>query len=236
MLSVMKRNVLGLTISGVALVGLAAPSAMAQSGKPGSVAPSAQPEHKDHKDAKEHKASNKAKVGEQAPDFELKDTSGKTVKLSDYKGKIVVIDWVNPTCPVCRGHYEHGTVQNLVKKYQGKDVVFLGINSGGAGKDGSGAEANAKARKDWHVDFPFLLDESGKVGHAYGAKTTPHCFVVDKNGVLAYEGAIDDGSPNHIPGRTNYVEKAVDELLKGETVTTKETTPYGCGVKYGKGA
>jgi peroxiredoxin len=233
MLSLMKRNVLSLVAGGVALVGVAAPSAWAQhnGGKPGTTA--AQPEHKEHKDSKK---AEHARIGEQAPNFELKDTEGKTVKLSDYQGKIVVIDWVNPACPVCRGHYEHGTIQNLVKKYQGKDVVFLGVNSTASGKDGAGAEANSKARTDWNVNFPFLLDESGKVGRTYGAKTTPHCYVIDKNGVLQYSGAIDNGSPSHIPGKTNYVEKAVDELLKGESVATHETKSYGCAVKYGKGA
>lgn len=236
MLSVMNRKVLALAIGGVAMVGLAAPSAWAQTGKPG--APSAgQPEHHDkgmgHKD-KDSKA--KAKVGEQAPDFELKDTDGKTVKLSDYKGKIVVIDWVSPVCPVCQMHYKAGTLQNLESKFKGDNVVFLGINSGGAAAEmGGGKTATADFKKELHVDFPLLIDESGKVGHTYGAKTTPHCFVVDKNGTLVYNGAIDDGSPNHV-GKTNYVEKAVSETLKGETVSTKETRPYGCGVHYGKGA
>lgn len=238
MLKVSKRNVLGLVV-GVTLLGVAAPNTFAQDAGKGGKAGAAQPGHKENKEHKDKGEKNKdaatgAKVGEPAPAFELKDTDGKAVKLSDYKGKIVVIDWVNPECPVCRGRYEAGSMQNLVKKYQGKDVVFLGINSGAAGKPGSGAEANNKARKDWKVEFPFLLDESGKVGHTYGAKTTPHCFVIDKTGTLVYNGAIDNGTPNKV-GDVNYVEKAVDQVLKGETVSTATTTPFGCAVKYGGG-
>jgi peroxiredoxin len=235
MMSLAKRNVLGLVIGGVALVGLAAPSAWAQKGAaPAGGGGAAQPEHKQKEEHKqEGKKADKAKVGDPAPEFSLTDTDGKTVKLSDYKGKIVVIDWVSPACPVCQMHYKAGTVQNLAKKYSDKSVVFLGVNSGGAGQPGSGKETNAKAKKDWKAEFPILLDENGKVGHAYGAKTTPHCFVINKEGVLVYNGAIDDGGPSGI-GKVNHVEKAIEQTLKGETVTTAETKPYGCGVKYGK--
>ena len=181
-----------------------------------------------------------AKVGKPAPDFNLPstkniDTLAETVKLSDYKGKIVVLDWFNPTCPVCAMHYKAGTLQNTASKFKGKDVVFLAINSGGKGSDGSGKEENAAAKKNWKVEFPVLLDESGKVGHTYGAKTTPHCFVIDAKGTLVYAGAIDNGSPGKV-GSENYVQKAVEQTLRGETVTTSTSKPYGCGVKYGKGA
>jgi peroxiredoxin len=231
MMTLSKRNVLGLVVGGVTLLGVAAPSALAQdSGKPGkSPAPAAAQPGK-----KTDEMTKAAKVGEPAPAFELKDTDGKTVKLSDYKGKIVVVDWVNPGCPVCRMHYKAGTVQNLAAKYKDKNVVFLGVNSTAAGQEGAGADANGKAKKDWKVDFPILLDESGKVGHAYGAKTTPHCFVIDSKGTLVYAGAIDDGSPAGV-GKTNYVEKAMDQVLKGETVSTAETKSYGCAVHYSKG-
>jgi peroxiredoxin len=225
MLSLSKRNILSL-VAGAAILGLAAPSAMAQSGKP---------EKNEHKEKGEHKQEKKAaaKVGDVAPAFELKDTDGKTVKLSDYKGKVVVLDWFNPDCPVCAMHYKAGTLQNTAKEFAGKDVVFLAINSGAAGKQGSGVDRNASAKKEWKVAFPVLLDESGTVGRSYGAKTTPHCYVIDKAGTLVYAGAIDDGSPGKI-GKTNYVEKAVNAVLAGETVSPAETTSYGCGVKYGK--
>src|SRR5262249_18575230 len=111
---------------------------------------------------------------------------------------------------------------------------FLAINSGGAGQQGNGKAKNAAAKKNWNIEFPILLDESGKVGHTYGAKTTPHCFVINAKGVLVYAGAIDDGE--HGNPTVNYIEKAVEQTLKGETVSTPETKSYGCGVKYGKGA
>ncbi len=225
-----KRNVLGLVIGGIALVGVAAPSALAQKG----AAPAAAG-HNEHKKDKAEQPSTGAKIGEMAPGFTLTDTSGKTVNLSDYKGKIVVLDWFNPTCPVCAMHYKAGTIQNTAAKFKDKNVVFLAINSGGAGIDGSGKDENAKAKKDWKVEFPVLLDESGKVGHSYGAKTTPHCFVIDAKGTLVYAGAIDNGSPGKV-GTVNYVEKALNEVTKGETVSTATSTPYGCGVHYGKGA
>jgi len=225
-----KRSVLGLVVGGFTIVGIAAPSAMAQKG----AAPAAagQPEHKDHK--KDDKGHAGAKVGEQAPAFTLTDTDGKTVSLSDFKGKVVVLDWFNPTCPVCGMHYKAGTLQNTYSKFKDKGVVFLAINSGGKGIPGSDKSENAKAKADWKVAFPVLLDESGKTGHAYGAKTTPHCFVIDSKGTLVYAGAIDNGSPGKV-GTTNYVEKALEQVLKGETVTTSQTKSYGCNVHYGSG-
>jgi peroxiredoxin len=236
MLILSKRNILSVVV-GAAILGLAAPSTLAQdSATPGKRGQ----EHKEkdkneHKDKGEHKDAKAAKVGEPAPAFELKDTDGKTVKLSDYKGKVVVLDWFNPECPVCAGHYDAGTVQNLVKKYSDKGVVFLAINSGGKGKQGNGVERNAEAKKNWKITFPVLMDESGTVGHTYGAKTTPHCYVIDKAGTLVYAGAIDDGAEKHGGkiGKVNYVAKALDAVLAGETVSPAETKPYGCGVKYG---
>ena len=225
----LKRSVLGLVIGGFTIVGIAAPSAMAQKDKPAPGA-SGQPDKKEHK--KDEKAH--AKVGEAAPDFTLTDTDGKTVKLADYKGKIVVLDWFNPTCPVCAMHYKASTIQNTAAKFKDKNVVFLAINSGGKGIEGSDKAQNATAKKDWKVAFPILLDESGKVGHSYGAKTTPHCFVIDAKGTLVYAGAIDNGSAGKV-GTTNYVEKALEQVIKGETVTTAETKSYGCGVHYGSG-
>jgi MFS superfamily sulfate permease-like transporter len=112
-------------------------------------------------------------------------------------------------------------------------VIQSAINSNAAGEQGSGKETNAKAKKDWKIEFPILLDESGDTGRAYGATNTPHCFVIGADGKIAYMGAIDDDAGGKV-GKTNYVSKAVDELLAGKPVTTSSTKAYGCGVKYGK--
>lgn len=198
-----------------------------------------QKDHKDHKDhkqdkkeeKKEEKKSEGAKIGAAAPDFKLTDTSGKTVSLSDYKGKVVVLEWFNPGCPVVQMHYKAGTSAGLVKEFGSKGVVFLCINSGAAGKQGHGTEANANAKKEWKMDQTILLDESGKTGQAYGAKTTPHCFIIDKDGKLVYNGAIDNGSGAKA-GDKNYVREALNAVLAGKPVATAETKPYGCSVKY----
>ncbi|MCC6426876.1 MAG: redoxin domain-containing protein [Phycisphaerales bacterium] len=188
---------------------------------------------KDTKDAK--KVASGAAVGSMAPDFELKDTDGKAVKLSDLtkQGKIVVLEWFNPDCPVVVGHYgSTKTFNDIAKNYKDKNVVLLAINSGAPGKQGSGQERNAKAKKDWGMDHPILLDEKGDVGRAYGSKNTPTMYVINKDGILAYRGAIDDGGSGDGAGKTNYVTKALDEIIAGKEVTTKETKAYGCGVKY----
>jgi peroxiredoxin len=247
MLSMTKRSILAL-VGGVCMVGFAAPIATAQTGAGQPEKPAhkdkdqgeAHKEHgnKDHADKgekgekkSEHAAA--AKIGEPAPAFELKDTDGKTVKLSDFKGKTVVLEWFNPDCPVVQMHYNAGTMQNVQSKF--KDVVWLSINSSAPGKEGAGLERNVKAKKDWKMTNPVLLDESGTVGHAYHATNTPHMFVIDSKGTLVYAGAIDDGNPSKV-GKTNYVEAALSQTTKGESVATATTKAYGCGVKYGKGS
>lgn len=193
----------------------------------------------EHKDKKEHKGEEKhsahsAKIGEAAPDFKLTDTSGKTVTLAEFKGKTVVLTWFNPECPVIVQHCKTGTtLKDLSKDFKDKGVVFLAINSSGAGMEGSGTEKNANAKKEFGLDFPILLDESGTVGRSYGAKTTPHCFVVDKTGKLVYAGAIDNGSMGK-NGDKNYVREALTAVLADKPVATAETRSYGCGVKYAK--
>jgi peroxiredoxin len=216
---------------GMSLVG--ASSALAQattSDKP------AQPSHEKHDGLAKHDKHDEqatAKVGEKAPSFELKDTDGKTVKLEDFKGKIVVLEWFNPDCPfIVKHHEKNKTMVNTYGQFKDKGVVWLAINSSAAGKEGNGLQKNAEAKKNWNLPFPILLDESGKVGKAYGAKNTPHMFIINKDGVLAYNGAIDDNNSPETAGKTNYVEKALNQLVKGETVTTAETKPYGCNVKY----
>ncbi len=190
--------------------------------------------HKKDEKKHEEKKATEAVVGSMAPDFELKDTDGKSHKLSDLTkaGKIVVLEWFNPDCPVVKMHYDNAkTFTDMAKNYKDKNVVILAVNSGAAGKAGSGQERNAKARKDWNIDYPVLLDEKGEVGKSYGAKNTPAMYVINKDGILAYKGAIDDGGPEGA-GKTNYVTKALDELIAGKKVTTTETKAYGCGVKY----
>jgi peroxiredoxin len=191
-------------------------------------------EYKKDKDGKKNKTESAAKVGSIAPAFTLTDTEGKAVNLSDFTGKVVVITWFNPGCPFVKKHFENGanTFNDLNKKYTEQGVVFVAINSGAAGKEGAGKDANVSARKDWKIEFPILLDEDGKVGRLYGATRTPEMFIINKDGTLAYHGAIDD-EPGKNVGKTNYVAKALDEILAGKPVTTTQTKPYGCTVKYG---
>ncbi|MFN7020780.1 MAG: thioredoxin family protein [Phycisphaerales bacterium] len=213
-------------------IALSASVAMAQdkSTAPKEAPKHAEGEHKHDKDC-EH-ASKQAELGAPAPDFTLTDTDGKTVGLSDFKGKIVVLEWFNPECPVIVQHHKTNTTFNdLYTEYKSKDVVFLGINSSAPGKQGHGKELNAKMKTEYKIEYPILLDESGDVGRLYAAKTTPHCYVIDKDGKLVYRGAIDDKKTGK-PGSKNYVKAALDQVLRGETVTENDTKPYGCSVKY----
>lgn len=170
-----------------------------------------------------------AKVGEAAPAFTLKDTAGKDVSLSDYAGKVVVLEWMNPGCPICKGKVEDGSVAKMIteSKAINPDVVFLFINSTAATADKP--QESAEYLKSNKIEAPALIDGDGKVGHAYGARTTPHCFVIGADGKLAYDGAIDD------KGSTNYVVEAVKALKEGKAPSPATTKPYGCSVKYRKG-
>jgi peroxiredoxin len=242
---VMKASSLFVALTlGLSLVG-AAP-VLAQATAPAPVQPSGtdKHDHSDHKhdkdgkhdhkhDEKAEKKADKAKVGELAPNFKLSCTDGKEVTLESLKGKIVVIEWFNPDCPfIVKHHKTHTTFNDLAAKYKGKDVVMLAINSSAEGKQGSGKERNAKAKTDFKMEYPILMDTDGKIGRAYGARTTPHVYVIDAKGVLAYAGAIDDDDSVDTAGKTNYAANAVDALLKGESVAKAETKPYGCSVKY----
>ena len=173
--------------------------------------------------------ATKAKVGEPAPEFTLNDTDGKPVSLADHQGKLIVLEWFNPDCPVVQRWYEDGGMNKVYDKYKDKEVVWLAINT----TAGHSVEADKKAMKQWKIERPVLNDADGKVGKMYGAKTTPHMYIIDKEGRLVYAGAIDDDQRgNKGEAATNYVAKALDELLAGETVSTGETQPYGCAVKY----
>ena len=175
-------------------------------------------------------AGTAAAVGSPAPDFTLTDTSGNEVSLSDYAGRVVVLEWVNPDCPFVQRHYKAGTMKSLATKYGAQDVVWLTINS----TNYMDAEASAAFKAANDLPYPILVDQSGEVGHLYGAATTPHIFVIDGSGTVVYIGAIDDDPRGSSDVPTNYVAAALDEVLAGEAVSTPETKPYGCSVKYKK--
>lgn len=169
------------------------------------------------------------KIGEKAPEFTLSNYDGKEVSLSDYKGKIVVLEWFNYECPFVRYHYEKATMADLAAKYKDEDVVWIAINST---KHLKPEENKAWAEKH-KLEYPILDDRSGAVGRAYGARTTPHMYIIDKDGKIAYNGAIDDSPMGRKKeGAVNYVDKALSELLASKAVSTQETEPYGCSIKY----
>ncbi|HYM21007.1 MAG TPA: thioredoxin family protein [Candidatus Kapabacteria bacterium] len=175
-------------------------------------------------------------IGKSAPNFTLPDLDGKPVKLSDFKGKIVVLEWINEGCPFSRGHYESGNMQSLQKTYTSKGVIWLTINS--TRPDHPEAFNSAKSKQvltEWKSNATTnLMDEDRTVGHLYDAKTTPHMFVIDANGIVRYQGAIDDhrGTDGGKNAHVNYVQEALDDILAGKEVTVTTTTPYGCSVKY----
>ena len=170
-----------------------------------------------------------AEVGKAAPDFTVKDVDGKTHKLSDYKGKIVVLESYNLDCPYVANHYNTGAMQELQGNVTAKDVVWLTVNS----SYGDGAKAK-KEVADKKIKSTVVYDPAGKVGKAYGFKTTPHMVVVGKDGKVAYNGAIDDKAETEGDPRAakNYVKDAVGKLQAGQPVAVARTKPYGCGVKY----
>lgn len=180
-----------------------------------------------------------AKVGDQAPNFTLKDAHGKTHSLSDFKGKFVVLEWVNFGCPFVKKHYESGNMQKLQKTFTGKDVVWLSICSSAPGKQGylRGDELTKAIANHKHQGTAYLIDADGTVGRMYQAKTTPNMYVVNPEGVLVYAGAIDDNpspKPEVIASSTNYVSAALNQAMAGKTVKVSATQPYGCSVKYAK--
>lgn len=177
--------------------------------------------------------SGVAELGKTAPKFVLTDTDGTVHKLSDLEGKVVVLEWFNPDCPFVKKH--HMSNKSMSEAYgavAGDDVVWFAINSGAPGKQGAGLDRNREAKEQYGIAYPVLLDPSGIVGQAYGAKNTPHMFVIDPAGKLAYEGAIDDNPSPDVLGKTNYVIETVNRVRKGETVEASQTKPYGCSVKY----
>lgn len=172
-------------------------------------------------------------VGETAPAFQLKDLNGKTHSLADYKGKTVVLEWVNPECPFSDRHAREKTMNTVAKKHG--EVVWLGINSTNAAHANflKPADHLAWAKKNG-VEYTILYDETGKVGKAYDAKTTPHLYIVDKDGKIAYNGAIDDDAMGRTEKakRVNYVDGGLLAEKAGRNPEPATTKPYGCSVKY----
>jgi len=176
-------------------------------------------------------------VGKPAPNFKLADANGKPVSLSDFRGRVVVLEWNNPGCPFVKKHYGSGNMQKTQAAAAKDGVVWLTINSGAPGKQGhmNGAEAKAFLAQSGARPAAYLLDPSGVAGKAYDARTTPHMYVVNKAGTLVYVGGIDDkptADPADIKGARNHVLAALSELKAGKPVSVPTSRPYGCSVKY----
>jgi len=176
-------------------------------------------------------------VGSAAPDFSLPDAKGKPHSLSEYKGKYVVLEWFNPECPFVKKHYGGGNMQKLQEQYTSKGVVWLTIDSNAPGTEGNlSPEQAEKVANAWKTkQTALLLDPEGKAGRAYGAKNTPNMVIINPEGKIVYEGAIDSKAtpnPGDIPSSTNYVKVALDESLSGKPISNPTTKPYGCSVKY----
>jgi peroxiredoxin len=178
-----------------------------------------------------------ATPGAAAPEFSVSDATGKAVKLSDYRGKFVVLEWTNPDCPFVRKHYDSKNMQDLQKEWGAKDVVWLSVNST---RQGHYEYRDGPKMQEWMTSQgaaqkAILIDAKSEVGSAYAAKTTPHMFVISPEGKILYNGAIDDkrsANPADAKTANNYVRAALNEARAGKPVTVASTTPYGCTVKY----
>src|SRR3954453_14894898 len=184
-------------------------------------------------------AADSPPVGSSAPDFSLNDAKGKSHSLGEYKGKYVVLEWFNPECPFVKKHYGSGNMQKLQQEYTSKGVVWLTIDSNPPGLEGTlPPEQAEQKRSEWKTkQSALLLDPEGKVGQLYGAKNTPDMVIINPEGKIVYEGAIDSKAtpnPADISSSTNYVKVALDETMSGKSVTTPQSRPYGCSVKYKK--
>jgi peroxiredoxin len=182
-----------------------------------------------------------ARVGEAAPDFTGTASNGKTIRLADFRGKYVVLEWHNNGCPFVGKQYNSGNMEQLQKEWTAKGVVWLSILSSAPGKQGyvTASEENAYMAKMHAAPTAAVLDPTGTIGHLYDAKTSPHMFVIDPQGVVIYNGAIDDKPTtdlNDVPGAVNYVNLALQESMAGKPVEIATTRPYGCSVKYADAA
>ncbi len=177
------------------------------------------------------------RVGSPAPNFTAKTSTGQTVSLSDYKGKVVVLEWTNHECPFVVKHYSTGNMQKLQQEAKAKGVVWFSVVSSAPGQQGfvTAEQANAVVKEKKATPTAVLLDPDGTLGKLYGARTTPHMFVIDKAGQLQYMGAIDDApslANQDVTQANNYVRAAIGQIMAGQKVTTSTTQPYGCSVKY----
>jgi peroxiredoxin len=185
-----------------------------------------------------------AELGQPAPELALSDLDGKRYDLASLKGKTVVLEWWNPECPFVRAAHTQGLLKDMAKKTQSDEIVWLSVNSAAPGKQGYGADGNRAGKAKYGIVNPILLDDTGRVGHSYGAIKTPHLFILDPQGKLVYRGGIDNAPMNVVddarprpanskPGeRVNYVDGALQDLKAGRAVTLPDTPPYGCTVKY----
>ena len=177
------------------------------------------------------------KVGDTAPDFTATASNGKTIRLSDYRGKYVVLEWHNNGCPYVGKHYKSGNMQRLQREWTSHGVTWFTVLSSAPGKQGyvTASEENDYLVKMQAAPTAALLDPSGEIGHLYDAKTSPHMIVINPQGVIIYDGAIDDKPTtdlSDVPGATNYVSLALEQAMAGKQVATPATRPYGCSVKY----
>lgn len=177
------------------------------------------------------------KLNHPAPDFTVVDSNGKAHQLSNYNGKVVVLEWTNPECPFVKKHYQSGNMQNLQKEFTDRGVVWLSIVSSAKGKQGymSNEEANQLLQKQKAHPTALVRDPKGSLGRLYGARTTPHLFVISKRGQLVYSGAIDSirsTLADDIDKAKPYVKEVLNDILAGRSVKLKKTQPYGCSVKY----
>lgn len=171
-------------------------------------------------------------VGKPAPEFVAKDLDGREHKLSGKKGKIVVLEWLSSNCTYCKTHLkDKKTMQNTFKEFKDKDVIWLGVASNAS--EVANTEDLKKFAKDMDVNYPILVDTDGRIAQAFNARTTPHMFVIDKGGLIAYEGAIDSDPTMKDPKATNYVEQALQAVVDGSQVVTASSKPYGSAIKLG---
>lgn len=174
-------------------------------------------------------------IGKPAPAFSLPNLAGETVNLADHAGKVVVLEWFNPGCPfVKQAHGDAGGLETMANSWTDKDVVWLAINSGSPGKQGTGVDTNKKAQKDWSMKHPILLDESGEVGRSYAAKTTPQMVVIDPKGNQVYNGALDNAPFGKPKGDAldPITERVLAAVTAGGASPQGQSKPYGCSVKY----
>jgi len=185
-------------------------------------------------------SANTAVVNQPAPNFSLQDASGKTVSLADFKGKFVVLEWVNPGCPYVRKHYDSGNMPGTQKEAEAKGVVWLSVSSTATDSPDykNGADLQAWLKSKGAAPTAVLMDEKGITGQAYGARTTPHMYIIDRLGKLIYAGAIDSKPTSRaedVATATNYVKQSLNEALAGQPISQAVTKPYGCSVKYAHG-